>query len=165
MKKIIFEKLVLLNTIFNAFVICSILVGGFVWADTNGVWHRAEDVVPGIFGGDENPGNYVFSNELTVNGKLTLGNSVDCVECITQANIKPSNVNSASIADGSILVDDLADGSVSSEKLNLNNGVEVKSGDVNVNGKTTANEFCLGSECHNSWESLCGSWVAQNAIN
>lgn len=165
MKKIIFEKLVLLNTIFNAFVISSILVGGFVWADTNGVWNRAEDIVPGVFGGDEAPGNFEFPNELIVNGKLTLGNSVDCVECITQENIKQSNVNSDSIADGSVSVVDLADGSVTSEKLDLNNGVEVKSGDVNVNGKTTANEFCLGSECHNSWESLCSSWVVKNAIN
>lgn len=42
----------------------TLFFGGFVWADTNGVWHRAEDIAPGIFGSDEMDGTYRFNNSL-----------------------------------------------------------------------------------------------------
>ena len=165
MKKIVFEKLVILNTIFNLFLISSVLVGGFVWADSNGVWHRAEDVLAGTFGGDEGRGNYTFPDELNINGNLKIDGKINCVNCISQTNIKQGEVTSEGIKDLGINSNDLAEGSVTSEKLDLQNGIEVKSGNVDINGKTTSDEFCLGTECHSSWEGLCSTWITQNAIN
>ncbi len=47
------DKLIIFNTITNVLLILILFLGGFVWADSNGVWHRAEDVQGGIFGNDE----------------------------------------------------------------------------------------------------------------
>jgi hypothetical protein len=58
------------NFITNIVLICLLLVGGFVWADTNGVWHRAEDVRPGVFGADEEDGDYVFEDDLVIESTL-----------------------------------------------------------------------------------------------
>lgn len=37
-------------------------ISAFVWADSNGIWHEAEDVLPGTFGSDEVDGDYIFNN-------------------------------------------------------------------------------------------------------
>ena len=47
-----------------------IFLFGLVWADSNGVWHRAEDVRAGVFGGDEGAGTYIFNNNLIINQEL-----------------------------------------------------------------------------------------------
>jgi len=54
------------------YLLFGIFLGGFVWADTNGVWHRAEDVRLGIFGGDEqgNGTEYIFINPVKFGDKL-----------------------------------------------------------------------------------------------
>ncbi len=40
-----------------------LFLGTVVWADSNGVWHRADDVQPGTFGLDEGmSGNFIFTN-------------------------------------------------------------------------------------------------------
>ena len=43
-----------------------------VWADSTGVWHRAEDIRGGTFGGDEQPdtSEYTFINPVNVNSTL-----------------------------------------------------------------------------------------------
>lgn len=57
-----------LNVVFLIFLI----LGGIVWADTNGVWHLAEDVRPGVFGSDEGMiTGYSFVNPLSLNSDTT----------------------------------------------------------------------------------------------
>ncbi|MCA9459406.1 MAG: hypothetical protein KC550_02545, partial [Nanoarchaeota archaeon] len=47
------------------------------WADSNGVWNRAEDMRPGIIGGDENSGDFTFNSSLFVlNGNVAIGTNV-----------------------------------------------------------------------------------------
>lgn len=91
-----FNKFVIrFNFIMNIVLLIVLVFVGFSWADTNGVWHRAEDILAGTFGSDEvNNSLYIFPNDL-----------------------------------------------------------EVK------------NDLCLGAECHNSWSSVCESWVLNNSIN
>ena len=45
---------------------------GLVWADTNGVWHDAEDVRAGTFGADEGDTTtpYVFNNPVQMDNTL-----------------------------------------------------------------------------------------------
>lgn len=55
---------------------------GFVWADSNGIWTYAGDILPGTFGSDEGGGDYTFPNELNVEGRFNATDEV-CVndEC------------------------------------------------------------------------------------
>lgn len=54
------------NFITNIIILGVMIFGGVVWADSNGVWHRAEDVVAGVFGQNEGGGDYTFPNNLTI---------------------------------------------------------------------------------------------------
>lgn len=60
------------NFITNIFILFILFFGGFIWADTNGIWHRAEDVEPGIFGDDYDGinSNYTFNLDLYLNSDL-----------------------------------------------------------------------------------------------
>lgn len=62
------------NFITNIFILFVFIFGGLAWADTNGVWHRAEDIIAGTFGSDEGAGNYTFANSLTINDSLCIDN-------------------------------------------------------------------------------------------
>ncbi|MFW6285782.1 MAG: hypothetical protein ACOC16_01265 [Nanoarchaeota archaeon] len=67
-KKFVFK----FNFITNILILCSLIVGGIVWGDTNGIWHKAEDIKPGIFGGDEGHGDYYFSEKVDIKGNFCL---------------------------------------------------------------------------------------------
>ncbi len=41
------------NIITGSVIFLMLVLGAFVYADSNGVWHSAEDVRPGLFGSDE----------------------------------------------------------------------------------------------------------------
>lgn len=58
------------NFLSNILILTVLFAGGMIWADTNGIWHEAEDVLAGTFGGDENGGDYAFPNNLNVTNKL-----------------------------------------------------------------------------------------------
>jgi len=74
-----------MKKIFSALFITIILLGGLIWADTNGVWHNAEDIKAGVFGDDEENGDFIFNNNLIINQNLkvnkiqprTLGGNVE----------------------------------------------------------------------------------------
>ena len=53
------------NFITNIVILSVMVFGGFVWADTNGVWVFAEDIRPGTFGADEGSGEYIFPTNVT----------------------------------------------------------------------------------------------------
>lgn len=70
------DFLIKFNTITNILILFLVIAGGFVWADTNGIWLRAEDVRPGVFGADEMPGDFTFDSKIILNEQLCLeGNS------------------------------------------------------------------------------------------
>lgn len=66
------EKLIVFNTLGNVIVLLMILsAGGLIWAsDSNGVWHRAEDIQGGVFGEDEENQQFEFANKVDVTGSL-----------------------------------------------------------------------------------------------
>lgn len=66
------DFLVKFNTITNILIILLLVTGGFVWADTNGIWLRSEDVRPGVFGGDEISGDFIFEDKLLANNEFCL---------------------------------------------------------------------------------------------
>lgn len=183
MNKNMKNKLIILNTTFNILLAITLVISGGVWAETNGVWHRAEDIVPGTFSSDEGNGAFTFPNDLTIqkdvfiNGATTIDKKLtvkqnfslqsefECTTCISKQALKPSSVDSSKIVDLSVNTIDIANGAITTEKLNINNGLIVNSGTLKVNQKIEAGEFCLGGECHTSLSSVCQSWVAQNAIN
>jgi hypothetical protein len=70
------------NFVTNIFILISIMLASVVWADTNGIFLKAEDIVSGTFGEDENGGVFKFE-ELEIE-KLTIENEVCLNEvCIT----------------------------------------------------------------------------------
>lgn len=72
-------------------LISMILFAGFVWADTNGIWNRAEDTRGGIFGGDEQDvtSGYSFINPVTFNEPVTMNSnlSVDVITSTSGGNV------------------------------------------------------------------------------
>jgi hypothetical protein len=70
------EKLIFINTITNVFLLLVLLLGGIVWADTNGVWTRAEDIIAGTFGADEGGGNFAFPADVEVKNNLDVKNNI-----------------------------------------------------------------------------------------
>ena len=77
------------NFITNILVFILVVFGGFVWADTNGIWHLAKDIRSGIFGADEDGigGGFSFISDVTFNADVNLNNVSNCAgKLITQAN-------------------------------------------------------------------------------
>ena len=68
------KKLGFFGVFIGAFLL---LLGGVVFADTNGIWHLAEDVRGGVFGADEGYPNYIFPRNLTVNRTLDVGGNFE----------------------------------------------------------------------------------------
>lgn len=60
------------NFISNIIILVLLFFGGFIYADTNGVWNRAEDVLGGTFGADEQIANmnYTFINPVYFKDKV-----------------------------------------------------------------------------------------------
>lgn len=56
-----------------------IAIFSFVWADTNGVWHRAEDIVGGVFGQDEQgeTTDYTFINPVNFNDSVIVNSGIE----------------------------------------------------------------------------------------
>lgn len=69
-------KKFIITTIFLLSTLISI---NMIWAETNGVWHFAEDIIPGVVGEDQgNPtGNYTFIHDVYFNSDMHLGNVKD----------------------------------------------------------------------------------------
>lgn len=86
MKEKLKERLIILNTMFNIFLLFGFFIGGFVWADTNGVWDRAQDIVAGTFGADQGNGTFIFPDNLTVNKNLNVKNNVNVSNNICLGN-------------------------------------------------------------------------------
>jgi len=74
------------NFITNILILFVLFFGGFIWADTNGVWHRAEDVQGGVFGSDENALNYTFNNDVYFNSYLRSGIYYIDIDAVTGLN-------------------------------------------------------------------------------
>ncbi|MCB9370053.1 hypothetical protein H6501_00470 [Candidatus Woesearchaeota archaeon] len=49
-----------------------LVAGGYVYADSNGVWHRAQDVVAGQFGKDQGGGDFSFPNSVGIGTETPL---------------------------------------------------------------------------------------------
>ncbi|MCA9459085.1 MAG: hypothetical protein KC550_00890 [Nanoarchaeota archaeon] len=60
------------NFISNIVLLSILFFGGVIWADTNGIWNKPEDILGGTFGMDEQiPNmNYTFINPVYFNNKL-----------------------------------------------------------------------------------------------
>ncbi|MCA9497279.1 MAG: collagen-like protein, partial [Nanoarchaeota archaeon] len=79
------------NFFTNIFILLILVFGGIIWADSNGVWNRAEDIRGGIFGGDEqlNTVNYTFINPVYFNESVNAKEYCDIngTNCKNIANI------------------------------------------------------------------------------
>lgn len=60
------------NFVSNILILILLIFGGLVWADTNGIWLRAEDVRGGVFGGDEENRVFSFVGDVTFNEYIYL---------------------------------------------------------------------------------------------
>lgn len=102
-----------------ALFISMVLLGTLIYADENGIWHKAEDIQVGIFGLDEpnyNSGTdyYIFDNPVRFNGVLQGLN--DIVYKGTELDARFVNENQANSISSAMITD-----------------LEVTSSDVNFN--------------------------------
>ncbi len=70
------DFLLVFNTIISSLLLLVLFFGGLIYADTNGIWHRAEDVIAGTFGADENGGDYIFPNDIEVKNDIKVDNNI-----------------------------------------------------------------------------------------
>ena len=52
------------NFISNILILFLLIFGGLVWADSNGIWFEAKDILGGVFGADEASQNFSFIGEV-----------------------------------------------------------------------------------------------------
>ena len=64
---------------------------GIVFADTNGIWIKAEDIIGGVFGEDENSQDFSFVNPVEFNESITIQEDLE-------VNVIKSN------ADGNVII-------------------------------------------------------------
>ena len=107
------------------FFIVGILTSGFVWADTNGIWHYAKDIKSGIFGADEDGvgGGFSFISDVAFNADVNLNDVNNCAgKLITQADgtiyCGVDNVNDADFD----ATNELQSLSINDHTINLSNG-------------------------------------------
>ncbi|MDA3856379.1 MAG: hypothetical protein PF569_09040 [Candidatus Woesearchaeota archaeon] len=94
----------------NIFLLCIIFFGGVAYADNNGIWTYAKDIVPGIFGEDEgaDPSNsFTFVNQVDLN-EDTRYKGVELDARMVNEN-QANSITSNMIVDGTIGSDDVND--------------------------------------------------------
>ena len=65
------EKIIIrFNFITNILILLLLIFGAISYADSNGIFIQAKDVVPGTFGEDEGSGDFTFPSNLTINSNL-----------------------------------------------------------------------------------------------
>ncbi len=129
------------NFITNLLLLFVIFFGGFVWADTNGVWHNAEDVRGGIFGNDEQDvtasSGFIFRNQVILQNDFLL----------TSTNFNNCTGKLYTDVMGKVLcgIDDVndADADPSNEKPLSGVGIIVSDRVVNVNTSFVATLLAL----------------------
>ena len=87
-----------LSVLVTSLAIFLFLIFGIVYADTNGVWHRSEDVRVGTFGNDEDDSssNYNFINPVEFNKNINIKQNVNITGTLEVTTIK-SNSGSGSV--------------------------------------------------------------------
>jgi hypothetical protein len=55
---------------FSQFFLVSLLLCSFGYSESNGIWHDAKDVRPGVFGSDETTSGFIFQNNLEISGAV-----------------------------------------------------------------------------------------------
>lgn len=113
------DFLIYFNTISNLFLLMILLLGGIIWADSNGIWTDAKDIRGGTFGSDEQPDttNFTFINPVYFNDVLKTINSnyyID-IDARTQLN-------------------DLATQKINTNNLTLPNQISCSKLYTNING-------------------------------
>lgn len=73
---------------------------GLVYADSNGIWNKAEDVRGGIFGADENGViGYVFINPLTIDSELNVNGNAS-ISILETSRVLAGNLRNKTCEEG-----------------------------------------------------------------
>ena len=63
------KKREILTLVLSVVLYSVIFLGIYSYADSNGIWNDAQNVLPGELGADELSGEYVFEEDLTINNR------------------------------------------------------------------------------------------------
>ncbi len=81
-----------------------VLFSGLIWADSNGIWHHAQDIRPGTFGEDETLNGYndptvyyIFDNPVEFNRQVEFNDNVSVSGEMAVDVIKPNSGNNVII--------------------------------------------------------------------
>lgn len=129
------------NVILGLVLSVLVLFGGVAFADSNGVWIKAEDVRAGTFAADENNGDFVFPDNVEINDDFL--------------------VNGISTFNSNVVINSY---------LNVSQGISAQSiwisGDAQIDGDLeVGSNLCLNGDCFTDWNSVCSNWLNNNAIN
>ncbi len=135
--------------VMNIILFVVFIFGGLIYADSNGVWHRAEDVRAGVFGSDEITGtDYTFPNNLNVTSNVNVGQNI-LIDGNTSILGNTNIGGELNVMDSVIVGQDV-----------LIKGNTIVTGDAEINGS-----LCIAGDCHSNWASICEQWVLNNSIN
>ena len=144
------------NFITNILILCLFAVGVVSYADSNGIFIKAEDIIPGTFGSDQGDTEFVFPGNVNISGYLDVnslgykGMDLDSIyvgqnqeNSISSLMIINNTVTSANIEDGTITLGDISQ-SLDSRYSRGSDDKVSKSGDtvtgtLSVNGEIYLN--------------------------
>lgn len=144
-------------TIFTLLICSFSLVN--VFADSNGIWTNAEDIVSGSFGSDEGggvfqfPSNIIVSNDVVSGGinasrlKVTGNSELNSLNVLTTTQTQEldvtnyARINQLNVTNNLVANDILSSGTITANEIDSAT-------------KVTANEFCIGSVCKSDWSTL-----------
>ncbi len=170
--------LIKFNTITNLIILSILLFGGVIWADSNGVWQRAEDIRAGIFGGDEGGGDFTFNTTVHLNDSVyyhgdelnnlyvnangdTIYGDLNVTGNITMHNslVATENYVTNSITTSISSINGLWNQSGTDLYYNAGNvgiGLSSPTQALDVNGNVKADMYCDGTGCYQIADFLAG---------
>ena len=85
------EKIMIrFNFVTNILILLLFIFGAISYADSNGIFIQARDVVPGTFGNDEGAGDFTFPSNLDIRHNLNVLNEINS-KILRATNLSISN--------------------------------------------------------------------------
>ena len=136
------KKITIFTVIFCSFSLAN------VFADTNGIWTNAEDIVAGTFGSDEGEGIYQFPSNIIVSNDVVSG-GINASRLKVTGN---SELNSLNVLTTTQTQELDVTNYARINQLNVTN--DLVANEIESANNITASRFCIGSICRNDWSTI-----------
>jgi hypothetical protein len=122
------------------FLVASLLLISVGYSESNGIWHKAEDIRPGIFGSDESTSGFIFQSSLSIQNSISATTLFDYDDNTyflnPNGNSKLNNLDLTTISINGIVLDNIY--------VNENQGNSISSAMI-IDNTISANDLGVDS--------------------